>query len=115
MKFLMEMQKEIKNCNIRMGWYDKPVPFMQAMMLVVTEVSEAAEAWRQWGTDDPTPAVNRNQNNKPKPEGVGSEFADILIRLLDACERWDIDLDAEYARKMAFNNQRDYRHGGKRA
>jgi NTP pyrophosphatase (non-canonical NTP hydrolase) len=48
-----------------------------------------------------------------KPEGVGSEFADILIRLLDEAERQGIDLDFEYARKVAFNRTRGHRHGGK--
>jgi NTP pyrophosphatase (non-canonical NTP hydrolase) len=115
MKYIRQMQKEVREVNIRMGWYEKPVPFLQAMMLLVTEVAEAAEAWRQWGTDDQTPNVNRQQIKKPKPEGVGSEFADIFIRLLDDCERFDIDLEAEYERKMAFNRQREYRHGGKHA
>lgn len=49
-----------------------------------------------------------------KPEGIGSEAADILIRLLDTCERWKIDLDHEFERKIAFNATRGHRHGGKR-
>lgn len=49
-----------------------------------------------------------------KPEGVGSEFADILIRLLDECQRQGIDLTWEYERKIAFNKTRGHRHGGKR-
>ena len=49
-----------------------------------------------------------------KPEGVGSEAADVLIRLLDTCERYGIDLDHEFERKIAFNATRGHRHGGKR-
>lgn len=49
-----------------------------------------------------------------KPEGVGSEAADILIRLLDFVGRYDIDLAWEVERKLAFNRTRGHRHGGKR-
>lgn len=49
-----------------------------------------------------------------KPEGVGSEAADVLIRLLDTCERYGIDLDYEFERKIAFNATRGHRHGNKR-
>jgi NTP pyrophosphatase (non-canonical NTP hydrolase) len=49
-----------------------------------------------------------------KPEGIGSEAADVLIRLLDTCERYGIDLDHEFERKIAFNATRGHRHGGKR-
>lgn len=49
-----------------------------------------------------------------KPEGVGSEAADILIRLLDFVDRYDIDLLWEVERKLAFNRTRGHRHGGKR-
>jgi len=54
------------------------------------------------------------QHGVCKPEGVGSEAADVLIRLLDTCERYGIDLDHEFERKIAFNATRGHRHGGKR-
>lgn len=50
-----------------------------------------------------------------KPEGVGTEFADVFIRLLDYCARFDVDLEAEYERKMAYNHTRPYRHGNRRS
>lgn len=49
-----------------------------------------------------------------KPEGVGSEMADIFIRLMDEVERTDIDLEWEVTRKLAYNRTRGHRHGGKR-
>ena len=51
----------------------------------------------------------------PKPLGVASEAADILVRLLDFCGENGIDLEAEYEKKMAYNRTRSYRHGGKKA
>lgn len=49
-----------------------------------------------------------------KPEGVGSEMADIFIRLMDEVERTEIDLEWEVTRKLAYNRTRGHRHGGKR-
>jgi hypothetical protein len=48
-------------------------------------------------------------------QGVGSEFADVFIRLLDYCARFGVDLEAEYERKMAYNQTRPYRHGNRRS
>lgn len=48
-----------------------------------------------------------------KPEGVPSEFADIIIRVLDACAAYGIDIDAAIAEKMAYNATRPYKHGGR--
>jgi NTP pyrophosphatase (non-canonical NTP hydrolase) len=118
-KGLREMQEEVRQQNVRNGWYDKGVTFDTTMANLHAEVSEAWEAWRQWGLTDVTePWYDEGQPDAspmPKPEGVGSEFADVLIRLLDDCERFHVDLSAEYARKMRYNNTRSYRHGNKRA
>lgn len=109
MKSLKEMQEEVEEFEKAKGWYDMPVTFLERMALIHTEVSEAVEAWREGGTADLT------LHSGSKPEGVGSEFADILIRLLGDCRRSGIDLEAEYERKMAYNCTRPYRHGGKAA
>jgi hypothetical protein len=50
-----------------------------------------------------------------KPEGIPSELADIIIRVLDICGYHKIDIAAAIADKMAFNDTRDYRHGGKQS
>lgn len=49
-----------------------------------------------------------------KPEGFGSEAADVLIRLLDTCKRRGVNLSEEYRRKILYNRARGYRHGGKK-
>jgi NTP pyrophosphatase (non-canonical NTP hydrolase) len=48
-----------------------------------------------------------------KPIGVPSEMADVLIRLLDVCERYDINLYREFRAKLEYNKTRGHRHGGK--
>ena len=109
MKSLKEMQAEVLAVNLEKGWRGpdvKEVSFGEAMALLHSEVSEALEAYRSHGTEDFT-------REGGKPEGVGSEFADVLIRLLDDCDMFGIDLEAEYERKIAFNRTRPYRHGGK--
>jgi NTP pyrophosphatase (non-canonical NTP hydrolase) len=107
-KSISQMTSEILDVCHAKGWYDQPVSFGEAIALLHSEVSEALEAWRRWGTGDATGADG-------KPEGVGSEFADVFIRLLDYCSRFDVDLEAEYERKMAYNRSRPYRHGGRRS
>lgn len=102
------MQAEIREVNTANGWYEGVErPFGDDISLLHSEVSEMYEAYRQWGMDDAT------QTATSKPEGVGSEAADILIRLLDTCDRHGIDLSAEYDRKLAHNRTRGYRHGNK--
>lgn len=111
------MQAEIREVNTANGWHDGTErPFGDDIALLHTEVSEMYEAFRQWGMDDATGPVTGlgYQRTLPKPEGVGSEAADVLIRLLDTCDRYGIDLSAEYERKLAHNRTRGYRHGGKR-
>ena len=122
MKTLVDMQAEVTEQNERLGWYDAERTVGDGVALLHTEVSELYEAFRQWGTADMThTGVGRTKalpdasgSMVPKPEGVGSEAADILIRLLDECDRQGIDLTAEYDRKMRYNALREYRHGGKR-
>lgn len=63
-----------------------------------------------------TPELLRRMPNmygKIKPEGIPSELADIIIRVLDICGHLDIDIANALADKMAYNETRPYRHGGK--
>lgn len=84
-KSLAEMTAEVVANNEAHGWYENCATFPEAMAMLHSEVSEALEAWRKWGVED----VTRNCcDGDPecihnKPEGVGSEFADVFIRLLD--------------------------------
>lgn len=118
-KSFVQMQKEVREVNELNGWFEEDRPFGDGIALLHTEVSEAYEAFRRWGLADATNDVRpRGEDGElvgpqPKPEGVGSEYADVLIRLLDSCDRDGIDLQAEYDRKLAHNRLRGYRHGGK--
>jgi NTP pyrophosphatase (non-canonical NTP hydrolase) len=64
------------------------------LMLVVTEIAEAAEAVRQ------ADVLNFKE-----------ELADATIRIFDICGACDIDLELAIVNKMMENHERPYRHG----
>ena len=130
---LDDWQREASEIERALGWAGPGIDrgtFGDRMALLHSEVSEALEAFRSWGLVDATKPVtvpcadpqcgdstwdhDCTWTTRPgKPEGVGSEFADIFIRLLTECEAFGIDLAAETRRKMAFNRTRSWRHGGR--
>jgi hypothetical protein len=201
-KSLREITAEIRANNVARGW--RPAEggpgentFGDYIALLHTEVAEMTEAYRDWGIEDATATPDWENGDDdpedgptsadfplPKPEGVGSELADVLIRALDmadvfgytpfdmdceigdidplippviraaqtrparnasfgdwmwglhdavadmgsapqiyfshliraiaaVAERYEIDLTAEYERKMAYNRTRPFQHGGR--
>jgi len=76
------------------------------LMLVVSELSEALEEYR-----NSTPYSYKIDG---KPEGIGPELADVLIRVGDIAQILDINLEREVLNKMDYNDTRSYKHGGKR-
>lgn len=109
------MIDEVYRLNVAKGWYEHERTAGDECALLHSEISEILDAYRKHGFEDAT-KVNPPgfESAIPRPLGVGSEVADLLIRLLDVCKRWDIDIVAEYDRKMAYNQTRPYRHGRKR-
>jgi NTP pyrophosphatase (non-canonical NTP hydrolase) len=90
-KTLKEMQAEVTAYCEEKGWRESPCPLGQAMALLHEEAAEAGHAWRDWGLEDVTERLGVGLN--PKPQGVGSEFADVLIRLLDDADLFGWDLE----------------------
>ena len=107
---ISELQQIAAEQSRSNGWWDEKVTIVELCALVHCEVSEAIECYRDRKVDmyyahDSTPPG--------KPEGLPSELADVVIRVLDMCGRLNIDLEQAIAEKMIYNTKREYRHGGK--
>jgi hypothetical protein len=116
----------------RKGWNDKVQSFGDICALFHTEVSEAYEDFRNnrglteiyfelngVQIDDCEVArqalVDKTDSSVGlvKPCGIPIELADLIIRVLHFCAAEGIDLQAMIEMKMAYNEKRPYRHGGK--
>ena len=106
---LNELAEKVVIGTREKGFWEKPEQQdSEKLMLMVSELSEAMEEIRA-GHD-------RNEvyySETGKPEGLPIELADCLIRILDYCGQWDIDIDMAVAEKMAYNKNRPYKHGNK--
>lgn len=50
-----------------------------------------------------------------KPQGMASELADVVIRVLDMADELEIPVIEAILAKHKYNQTRSYRHGGKKA
>ena len=82
---LKELQIEVHALAVEKGWHDNERSVPELLCLVHSEVSEALEAYRVRGLE----SWHRDDG---KPEGVASELADVVIRLLDMSEHCDVEL-----------------------
>lgn len=137
---LKSAAREVNRINVDKGWHDSSRTFGDEIALLHSEVSEALEAFRDYGLGEKGTMPSYYEIKQPshgspgetitkqvqdlgswqpgsavvgKPIGVASEFADVLVRLLDTCHRYNIDLGTEFLKKITFNDTRPARHGGK--
>lgn len=139
---LSQIANECHATAAEKGWWAQPANFGEKLMLVVSELAEALEEWRNG--HEPNEIYYKNSNPCPcpfdcdgchegdevcvrgnsdlddnkfslKPEGVPIELADAIIRMFDMCGYYKIDIEAAILEKMRYNDKRSYRHGGKRA
>jgi NTP pyrophosphatase (non-canonical NTP hydrolase) len=97
-KALYDMALEINDLMSEKGFRDDGKTFGDYIALLHSEVSEILEAYRKDLGD----------------EAIASEFADVLIRLIDMAEVFNVNLEQAYDDKMAFNRTRSYRHGNRK-
>lgn len=101
---LQNLGLEIREINAANGWavtqaeeFADKYKFPAVLMLIVSEVAEALEAFRESDV-----------------EHFKEEMADVLIRILDCVVAVDPDFDATVRAKLQVNRGRGYHHGGKK-
>ena len=103
---LRSLQTAAHSTAVEKGWWEKERSIPEQIVLMHSELSEAVEELRK---ENPRPFYLVDG----KPEGWGVELADTVIRIMDTCEQYHVDLQGLIELKMKYNENRPHRHGGK--
>jgi len=101
---LHHVQRGIYNLMEEKGFHEGPFNFGESIALIHSELSEALEADRE----------DLRSDHCPELTGVQEELADAFVRILHLAERLGFDLGAAVVTKMAYNETRGHKHGGKK-
>jgi NTP pyrophosphatase (non-canonical NTP hydrolase) len=135
---ILTLQRDAHQNSVDHGFWEASQDIPTKLMLIVTEVAEAMEAYRKgdmeiYHSGEPVPGsqISVSHNDEiiytlhgstvseadvlpnAKPEGFPVEIADIVIRCMDLAGWLGFDLGAVVELKMAYNSTRPKLHGRK--
>ena len=110
MSSIKDLQRRIHDNAVEHGFWQGEVPIGQLITLCHCELSEAFEEYRK-GKDITETYYKKDDRGNNKPEGFPTELADCVIRILDMCEAFGIDLENVIEEKHAYNRTRPFKHG----
>lgn len=87
------------------GWWTSDRNDGELIALMHSELSEALEGLRHG---------NKPSEHIPEFSAVEEEMADVVIRIADFCQARGHNLSGAIVAKIAYNQTRSYKHGGKK-
>jgi NTP pyrophosphatase (non-canonical NTP hydrolase) len=114
---LLNLLRDAIHDNARAKGFQDPPQDLQTMgMNTIGEILEQWESYRAGTLDQPCDKTEKMMALFGETlTNQEEEAADQLIRVLDMCGRFGIDISRAVRVKMAYNSTRPQRHGGKRA
>lgn len=110
---IQELIDEAHATAIEHGWWEKQCNFPEQLMLMVQELSEAMDDYRNTGLDTLFQVNYDSPPHTDKPVGIATELADTIIRIANISGHFGIPLEEALRAKLAYNKTRPYKHGGK--
>lgn len=123
---LNKLSKQFNEFVKKAGFNGNDIPLR--MMLAHSEISEAFEAFRKdhfanpaefkhlmkGHTPEDSPALFKAYFQDHIKDSMEDELADSIIRLLDLCAYLDVNIEFYIEQKMAYNEMRGFKYGGKK-
>ncbi len=123
---LNKLSKQLNAFVKKAGFNGNDIPLR--IVLIHSEISEAFEAFRKDHFANPvefrqligkytaedSPISFKEYFEKHIKDSMEDELADSIIRLLDLCAYLDIDIEFHIQQKMAYNELRGFKYGGKK-